>query len=209
MWADCDDLLEGNQVAMHRRVIEDREKAEKGWDILVTRYDVQNSGMRENRRERIFRRQADGSLPAVWERPIHERVKPMDGMTVGLADLTIIHAPNTDKTGSSERNKRILAASLSGVGMNWYYVAMEDFLRGNYKAAIGPTLLALEHGEIGATERYQLLCMAGVMCADPGKKRKYLGQAITLYPTRKEGFGCKGEKTSKPKGNDPGWHRKG
>ena len=190
VWADCDDLFLGNQAALHRGVIEERDKQEQGWDVLVTRYDVQNSGMRDNRRERVFRRMADGSLPAHWERAIHERVKPEEKATVGLADgLCITHVPMTNKSGSSDRNKRILAAETDGAGMNWYYIAMEDFLRGNYPKAIGPCLLALEHPDLGATERYQLLCMAGVMCAAPDRKRKYLGQAITLHPTRKEAHG--------------------
>ena len=190
IWADCDDLFLGNQAALHRGVIEERDKQAEGWDVLVTRYDVQNSGMRDNRRERIFRRLADGSLPAHWERAIHERVKPEEKAAVGLADgLCITHVPKTNKTGSGERNKRILAAETEGMGMNWYYIAMEDFLRGQYQKAIGPCLLALEHPDVGATERYQLLCMAGVMCAAPDKKRKYLGEAITLHPTRKEAHG--------------------
>jgi hypothetical protein len=190
IWADCDDLFDGDQAKIHRHVIEEREKADKGWDILVTRYDVQNSGMRHNRRERIFRRQADGFLPAVWERSIHERVKPIPNMEVGLADgLVIVHAPNNCKKNSSDRNKRILNSVLEGAGMNWYYIGMESFLRNDYQAAIGPVLLALEHPDLGISERYQLLCMAGVMCADPAKRRKYLGEAVMIQPTRREAYG--------------------
>jgi len=190
IWADCDDLFDGDQAKIHRQVIEEREKVEKGWEILVTRYDVQNSGMRQNRRERIFRRQADGFLPAIWERPIHERVKPIEKMEVGLADhLVIVHAPNNCKKNSSERNKRILNSVLEGAGMNWYYIGMESFLRNDYQKAIGPVLLALEHPDLGITERYQLLCMAGVMCADPAKRRKYLGEAVMIQPTRREAYG--------------------
>jgi len=190
IWADCDDLFDGDQAKIHRQVIEEREKVDKGWEILVTRYDVQNSGMRQNRRERIFRRQADGFLPAIWERPIHERVKPIEKMEVGLADhLVIVHAPNNCKKNSSERNKRILNSVLEGAGMNWYYIGMESFLRNDYQKAIGPVLLALEHPDLGITERYQLLCMAGVMCADPAKRRKYLGEAVMIQPTRREAYG--------------------
>ena len=190
IWADCDDLFDGDQAKIHRHVIEEREKADKGWDILVTRYDVQNSGMRQNRRERVFRRQADGSLPAIWERAIHERVKPIEKMEVGLADgLVIVHAPNNCKKNSSDRNKRILNSILEGAGMNWYYIGMESFLRNDYQSAIGPVLLALEHSDLGFTERYQLLCMAGVMCADPAKRRKYLGEAVMIQPTRREAYG--------------------
>ena len=190
VWADCDDLFLNGQAAAHRTVIEQREKAADGWEVLVTRYDVQNSGMRENRRERIFKRRADGSLPALWERPIHERVKPDPKAPVGMADgLTITHVPMTNKAGSGERNKRILAAHTDASGMNWYYIAMEDYLRGQYQKAIGPCLLALEHPDVGQAERYQLLCMAGVMCAAADKKRKYFGRAITLHPTRKEAWG--------------------
>ena len=190
IWADCDDLFDGDQAKIHRHVIEEREKADKGWDILVTRYDVQNSGMRQNRRERVFRRQADGSLPAIWERAIHERVKPIEKMEVGLADgLVIVHAPNNCKKNSSDRNKRILNSILEGAGMNWYYIGMESFLRNDYQTAIGPVLLALEHPDLGITERYQLLCMAGVMCADPAKRRKYLGEAVMIQPTRREAYG--------------------
>ena len=70
-WADCDDLFQPGQAAAHRQAIKDREAGVTDWDILVTTYDVQNSGMRNNRRERIFRRKENGSLPAHWERQIH------------------------------------------------------------------------------------------------------------------------------------------
>ena len=190
VWFDSDDLLDPGQAKLHRDAVEQREAQEKGWEILVTRYDVQNSGMRDNRRERIFRRQPDGSLPAIWERAVHERVKPVPNMAVGLADhLVVIHAPNTCKKNSSERNKRILGTLLQHTGMNLYYLAQEGYLRGAYQESIGPTLLGLEHPDLGETERYQLYCMAGVMCADHVKKRKYLGRGITLCPTRREAYG--------------------
>jgi hypothetical protein len=190
LWFDADDLLDPGQAKLHRDAVLAREQAKEGWEILVTRYDVQNSGMRDNRRERIFRRQPDGRLPAIWERAVHERVKPVPGLAVGLADhLVVIHAPNTCKKNSSERNKRILGTLLQHTGMNLYYLAQEGFLRGAYQESIGPTLLGLEHPDLGETERYQLYCMAGVMCADHNKRRKYLGRGITLCPTRREAYG--------------------
>ena len=190
IWFDADDLLDPGQAKLHRDAVVVREQAKEGWEILVTRYDVQNSGMRDNRRERIFRRQPDGSLPAIWERAVHERVKPVPGLAVGLADhLVVIHAPNTCKKNSSERNKRILGTLLQHTGMNLYYLAQEGYLRGLYQESIGPTLLGLEHPDLGETERYQLFCMAGVMCADHVKKRKYLGMAIARCPTRREAYG--------------------
>ena len=190
IWFDADDLLDPGQAKLHRDAVLVREQAKEGWEILVTRYDVQNSGMRDNRRERIFRRQPDGSLPAIWERAVHERVKPVPDLAVGLADhLVVIHAPNTCKKNSSERNKRILGTLLQHTGMNLYYLAQEGYLRGLYQESIGPTLLGLEHPDLGETERYQLFCMAGVMCADHVKKRKYLGMGISRCPTRREAYG--------------------
>ena len=190
IWFDADDLLDPGQAKLHRDAVVVREQAKEGWEILVTRYDVQNSGMRDNRRERIFRRQPDGSLPAIWERAVHERVKAVPGLGVGLADhLVVIHAPNTCKKNSSERNKRILGTLLQHTGMNLYYLAQEGYLRGLYQESIGPTLLGLEHPDLGETERYQLFCMAGVMCADHVKKRKYLGMGIARCPTRREAYG--------------------
>jgi hypothetical protein len=190
IWFDADDILDEGQALAHRKAIEEREKVKEGWEILVTRYDVQNSAMRDNRRERIFRRQADGSLPAVWERPVHERVKPVPGKAVGLADhLVVVHAPNTCKKNSSDRNKRILGTLLEHTGMNLYYVAQEGFLRGKYQEAIGPCMLGMYQPDLGESEKYQLYCMAGVMCADHAVKRKYLGKGITLSPTRREAYG--------------------
>ena len=190
VWFDADDLLDPGQAKLHRDAVLVREQAKEGWEILVTRYDVQNSGMRDNRRERIFRRQPDGTLPAIWERAVHERVKPVPGLGVGLADhLVVIHAPNTCKKNSSDRNKRILGTLLQHTGMNLYYLAQEGYLRGLYQESIGPTLLGLEHPDLGETERYQLFCMAGVMCADHVKKRKYLGMGIARCPTRREAYG--------------------
>jgi len=190
IWADCDDIFEPGQAEAHRQAILDREAGRADWDLLVTIYDVQNSGMRNNKRERIFRRMPDGQLPAYWERQIHERVKPKDGIKIGVAEhLKILHAPNGPKLSSAERNKRIIASRLNGIGMEWYYLAQEHFLKNEYQQAIGPCLLALEHGELGAAERYQLHTQASMMLSDRTKRLEHLGKAITLSPLRREAHG--------------------
>jgi hypothetical protein len=190
LWADCDDIFEEGQAALHRAQIEAREAGKEEWDLLVTTYDVQNSGMRNNRRERIFRRMADGKLSAYWERQIHERVKPVEGAKIGVANhLRILHAPAGPKVTSAERNKRIIASRLQGIGMEWYYLAQEHFLKNNYQEAIGPCLLALEHADVGGTEKYQLHVQASMMLADRTKRLDHIGKAITLSPMRREAHG--------------------
>jgi len=189
-WADCDDLFQPGQAAAHRQAITDREAGVTDWDILVTTYDVQNSGMRNNRRERIFRRKENGSLPAHWERQIHERVKPDEGAKIAIADhLVILHSPAGPKVSSAERNKRIIASRLNGIGMEWYYLAQEHFIKNEFQQAIGPCLLALEHAEVGPVERYQLHCQASMMLSDRAKRLEHIGKAITLCPLRREAFG--------------------
>jgi len=190
LWADCDDIFEPGQASLHKDQIRAREDGKETWDLLVTTYDVQNSGMRNNRRERVFRRLEDGRLPAYWERQIHERVKPIDGIKIGVArHLRILHAPCGQKAASSERNKRIIASRLQGIGMEWYYLCQEHFLKNQYKEAIGPCLLALEHDDVGATEKYQLHVQASMMLAEPTKRLEHLGKAITLSPMRREAYG--------------------
>ena len=190
LWADCDDIFEPGQAALHRAQIEARETGQEKWDLLVTLYDVQNSGMRNNKRERIFRRMEDGKLSAYWERQIHERVKPRDGVQVGVAEhLKILHAPHGPKVSSAERNKRIIASRLQGIGMEWYYLAQEYFLKNQYQEAIGPCLLALEHADVGATEKYQLHVQASMMLAERSKRLDHIGKAITLSPMRREAHG--------------------
>jgi len=190
LWADCDDIFEEGQAALHRTQIEAREAGKEDWDLLVTTYDVQNSGMRMNRRERIFRRMSDGQLCAHWERQIHERVKPVDGAKIGLANhLRILHAPSGPKVTSAERNKRIIASRLQGIGMEWYYLCQEHFLKNEYQQAIGPCLLALEHADVGGTEKYQLHVQASMMLADRAKRLEHIGKAITLSPMRREAHG--------------------
>lgn len=190
LWADCDDIFEEGQAAAHRRQIEACASGQEQWDLLVTLYDVQNSGMRNNKRERIFRRMDDGKLSAHWERQIHERVKPRDGAKIAVAEhLKILHAPNGPKVSSAERNKRIIASRLQGIGMEWYYLAQEHFLKNQYQDAIGPCLLALEHADVGATEKYQLHCQASMMLADRAKRLEHIGKAITLSPMRREAHG--------------------
>ena len=190
LWADCDDIFEPGQAALHRAQIEAREAGQEKWDLLVTLYDVQNSGMRNNKRERIFRRMEDGKLSAYWERQIHERVKPRDGVQVGVAEhLKILHAPTGPKVSSAERNKRIIASRLQGIGMEWYYLAQEHFLKNQYQEAIGPCLLALEHADVGATEKYQLHVQASMMLAERAKRLEHIGKAITLSPMRREAHG--------------------
>jgi glycosyltransferase involved in cell wall biosynthesis len=190
IWADCDDIFEAGQAAAHRQAIMDREAGKTEWDILVTTYDVQNSGMRNNRRERIFRRMKDGNLPAHWERQIHERVTPAKDTKIAVAEhLKILHAPNGPKISSAERNKRIIASRINGIGMEWYYLAQEHFLKNEYQQAIGPCLLALEHSELGPAERYQLHTQASMMLSDRAKRLEHLGKAITLSPLRREAHG--------------------
>jgi len=190
LWADCDDIFEEGQAAAHRRQIEARQAGQEKWDLLVTLYDVQNSGMRNNKRERIFRRMEDGKLSAHWERQIHERVKPRDGARIAVAEhLKILHAPSGPKVSSAERNKRIIASRLQGIGMEWYYLAQEHFLKNQYQDAIGPCLLALEHADVGATEKYQLHCQASMMLAERAKRLEHIGKAITLSPMRREAHG--------------------
>lgn len=190
IWADCDDIFEPGQAEAHRQAIMDREAGKTDWDLLVTVYDVQNSGMRNNKRERIFRRMSDGKLPAYWERQIHERVTPTAGTKIGVAEhLKILHAPNGPKTSSAERNKRIIASRLNGIGMEWYYLAQEHFLKNEYQKAIGPCLLALEHSDVGATEKYQLHCQASMMLAERSKRLEHIGKAITISPMRREAHG--------------------
>jgi hypothetical protein len=190
IWADCDDIFEAGQAEAHRQAIMDREAGKTEWDILVTTYDVQNSGMRNNRRERIFRRMDDGKLPAHWERQIHERVTPAKDTKIGVAEhLKILHAPNGPKISSAERNKRIIASRISGIGMEWYYLAQEHFLKNEYQQAIGPCLLALEHSDLGPAERYQLHTQASMMLSDRAKRLEHLGKAITLSPLRREAHG--------------------
>lgn len=190
LWADCDDIFEPGQAALHRAQIEAREAGQDKWDLLVTTYDVQNSGMRNNKRERIFRRMEDGKLSAHWERQIHERVTPRADAKVAVAEhLKILHAPNGPKVSSAERNKRIIASRLQGIGMEWYYLAQEHFLKNQYSEAIGPCLLALEHADVGATEKYQLHCQAFMMLAERAKRLEHIGKAITLSPMRREAHG--------------------
>ena len=190
IWADCDDIFEPGQADAHRQAIMDREAGKTEWDILVTIYDVQNSGMRNNKRERIFRRMDDGKLPAHWERQIHERVTPAKDTKIGVAEhLKILHAPNGPKTSSAERNKRIIASRINGIGMEWYYLAQEHFLKNEYQQAIGPCLLALEHGDLGPAERYQLHTQASMMLSDRAKRLEHIGKAITLCPLRREAHG--------------------
>jgi len=190
IWADCDDIFEPGQAEAHRQAILDREAGKTEWDILVTTYDVQNSGMRNNRRERIFCRMKDGNLPAHWERQIHERVTPAKDTKIAVAEhLKILHAPNGPKISSAERNKRIIASRINGIGMEWYYLAQEHFLKNEYQQAIGPCLLALEHSDLGPAERYQLHTQASMMLSDRAKRLEHLGKAITLSPLRREAHG--------------------
>jgi len=190
IWADCDDIFEPGQAAAHRAQVEACAAGKEQWDLLVTLYDVQNSGMRNNKRERIFRRMENGKLCAHWERQIHERVTPRANAKVAVAEhLKILHAPSGPKVSSAERNKRIIASRLQGIGMEWYYLAQEHFLKNQYSEAIGPCLLALEHADVGATEKYQLHCQASMMLSERTKRLKHIGKAITLSPMRREAHG--------------------
>lgn len=180
-WCDSDDVLKSGADTI-------RALAEKGeHDVYIFPYEIFGRGVTVPR-ERMIRRTAKGS----WLYPVHECFA-FDETTNGGTDEGVIveHLPKPSKTGSNERNLRILEGVAQGdmtPGL-WFHLHQELRAVGRIDDSIKAATRAITHPDVGRPEKYELLLNLATMTKDRNTAQSYLTAAFAVNPQRREALG--------------------
>jgi len=177
-WADCDDILApGSVEAIHKA--QDTTDA----DIIICPYTVKDDGQlrQEVMRERIIR----NNHCSFWRFPVHENMGFTRDVKYTLCqDARWVHSPHHEKSGSRDRNERILKHALNDTGRNLFYLHQEAFGANKTKEAQKYGTMALQC-ELEDAERYEILLQLA-QCEPSYKAKQLAGEAFALMPDRRE-----------------------
>lgn len=181
-WCDSDDILESGADIVRQLA----ERAE--YPAYVFPYNIFGRGISVPR-ERMMTKESGR-----WRYPVHEcfdfHIQPI--RAIEDRRVVVTHMPGMKKTGSPDRNLRILE-SIPREQMNaglLYHLHGELAGTGRKVEAIEAAKAALRHPDLGQAERYELFLNLSRMCEDNLKLREaYLTQAWAADPTRREALG--------------------
>jgi len=180
-WCDTDDVLEAG--AEKARALAQRG----GFAGFVMPYKIIGRGVSVPR-ERLILREAGR-----WAHPVHEcfEFKVQPPRVEEASDVIVTHVPHLTKTGSNERNLRILR-SIPETEMTaglWYHLHGELTGAGDIEGSIAAAKKALASPDIGTPERYELFLNLSRISKDPNVKASFLHQAYAADPKRREALG--------------------
>lgn len=180
-WCDSDDTLESGAEFVREHA------AAAKFDAYVFPYKISTLGV-SIPRERLVNRRAGR-----WQYPVHEcftfNVEPVSGPHDDR--VVIAHAPLMTKTGSNERNLRILR-SIPDSEMHpglLYHLHGELQGIGDIEGSIKAAMRAFEDPRLGRPERYEMLLNIARMTTDPAQRETLLHEAYKTDPTRREALG--------------------
>lgn len=186
MWADLDDIISGESAQLIRRTLE--EKGDK-FDMLATPYQVPDSGLHSNIRERVVRRGI-----AKWTQPVHECLEPIEPemkWRTATIDAPIVHDPGPRPVaGRNGRNLRILQSvpeSELTTSLR-YHLFAEHFSLGNIAEGARAAEAFLRLPDAGPNERFECLLSLSMMATDPNTKADYLHLCLRECPERRESY---------------------
>lgn len=175
MWADMDDVLAPGAAEAIRAAA-----AEAKYDVYILPYHVRGDKQVVHR-ERLIRT----SIQSRWKYGIHEQLDfPLGGTYHLLKEGIFLHQPLAEKSGSHERNVRILENELSETPRNLFYLSQEYFQTGQEKKFQKFATAALACPGMGELERYEILLN---LAQTPGNdSRKLAAEAFAIMPDRRE-----------------------
>ena len=178
IWVDADDVMQPGAEVLLDDAIDEANK--RGADLIAFRYDVQNAGLIP------LREMASRKGKCSWKNRVHEMLVAHEpDKMFGIDKVIRIHKPHGYKKTSADRNFAILKDTLAPAASSLYYTQQEYFLSMNWEKCLEFGAMALSFSDLDDTLRYDVLCNMG-RCAKPEERLKYLGQAITLQPDRRE-----------------------
>jgi cephalosporin hydroxylase len=177
-WCDSDDVLESGAEVV-------RELAERGeYAAYQFPYKIFGKGI-ELPRERMMLKESGR-----WQFAVHEcfdfKLKPVAGAED--ARVVVKHLPHLTKTGSNERNLRILR-SIPKKEMTTgllYHLHVELALAGDLDGSVAVAKEALAQPDIGRPEKYEIFLNLAAATESPEHKHALLLQAYGTDPCRRE-----------------------
>lgn len=180
-WCDSDDILKAGAERIRRHA------NEGSYACYLFAYDIFGKNVVVNR-ERMMRKEAGR-----WMYPVHECFKFHVEPVTGAQDdgVVIQHLPNLDKTGSNDRNLRILEAIPDAdmtPGLR-YHMFGELMGADRKREAVELGVKLLEENVLGRDERYDLLLSLVLQTPDANQRLMLLHEAFKTDPTRRESLG--------------------
>lgn len=180
-WVDADDIMADDGVATIEYAID--ELIKRDGHLVALKYWVENAALCPLREE-ISRK---GTCE--WRNRVHETLVAHDPSKMfGLDKIWRIHKPHGYKKTSADRNFKILEDELKGTPHALYYQQQEYFLSGQHAKAIESGKRALAFPDLDETLKYDVLLNLGRCHAEESERLKYLGQAMTCQPERREAY---------------------
>lgn len=180
-WADSDDILKSGADLIRQYAIA------AAHPVYIFPYEIFGRGVTVPR-ERMIRRDCGGK----WQYPVHECYTFPATVDGGTDERVIIqHLPHTTKTGSMDRNLRILE-SIPDAELTpglLYHLHCEQRGAGRTVDAIKSAQRALEHPGLGRPEKYELFLNLAALCEKRETAHAYLMQAYGTDPNRREALG--------------------
>ena len=179
-WCDTDDILHAGADVV-------RELADRGeFDCYIFPYEIFGQHVSVPR-ERMLKHDK-----GKWTYPVHEFFKFNEEVEGYRDDRVIVrHQPLLEKSGSVERNLRILKAIPErdmAPGLR-YQLHCELVGAGRKTEAFEAAKQALTAGDLGKPETYQLLIHLATFSKDPHTTESYLIAAYQTDPCRREALG--------------------
>ena len=180
IWVDADDVMAENAPQIIDDAIDEANKS--NFDLLAFRYWVENASL--NPLREMVLRKGKGR----WAGRVHETLFANEpNKLLGIDKIVRIHKPQGYKPKSAERNFKILEDVIEPVPNALYYKAQEQFLSGKHQECYETSQKALMFETLDDTLKYDILCNIG-RCSPQKEKLKWLGEAITLQPDRREAY---------------------
>lgn len=179
-WCDTDDVLTSGAEII-------REHARNGsYPAYLFPYDIFGRGIKLARERMMVR--GGGK----WICPVHECYQ-FPFAVQGFQDdrVVVTHLPHTTKTGSNDRNLRILESipeSEMTCGL-WYHLHGEYAGKNRIPEAVEAAKKALADPQIGRPEKYELLLNLSRISKHPDVKAQFLVAAYGANPNRREALG--------------------
>jgi hypothetical protein len=176
MWADCDDVLKDGAAEAIRAAA----KAGKA-DICLMPYWVKPGGAQVVLRERM----AKNNGCAKWVHDVHETLGFTRDVTFAHAPKGIfLHEPLATRTGSLERNERILMRAIKDAPRYYFHLQQQFFMAGDKRfRRYAEAFLAMPNSE--PVERYEAYLNLAQLENGP-KAKEWAAMAYAEMPDRRE-----------------------
>lgn len=177
-WCDSDDVLKEG-------ALEIREHAARGeFDCYLFPYEIFGRGIKLPR-ERLVRKSQ-----CKWVHRVHECLEfKVSPVKAGQDDaVVVLHLPKDEKTGSHERNLRIMS-SIPDAEMTTgmlFHLHEELTIAKRIDEAVGVAKKILARPDLGRPEKMDLFLNLAASASDPSVVYEFLIQAYSADPRRRE-----------------------